>query len=170
MQRYLDLAKDDSKILELRFNNTVLRSNDQPITRTEAQSANQLSFPAGKPLSKYVAVSLDNDAPFPSFNFLSPILHSMQADLKVSSPSSKVLTSNNPPIVNWIGPEPPPGSSPHRYLFLLYEQPDGFSSKDFGFPEGKPVGLWARIRWNLATWEKKAKVGEPVAVAYFQSV
>lgn len=134
---------------------------------TEAVEAPRLSFPTGDPSEKYIAVSLDNDAPFPSFNFLSPILHSIQADLKVSA-SSKVLTSSNPYVVNWIGPEPPSASGPHRYVFLLYKQPRDFDSK--GIPTtGAQVGLWARIRWNQSAWEKEFKVGQPVAVGSFLS-
>ena len=135
---------------------------------TEAASPPQLSFSAGVSFSRYIVVSIDNDAPFASFNILSPILHWIQADLKISS-STNILTAEGPVIVNWIGPDPPPGSGPHRYIFLLYRQPSSFDSKDYA-PHGvQTVGLWPRIRWNIAAWEKKTKVGPPVAVGYFKS-
>lgn len=114
-------------------------------------------------------VSLDNDAPFASFNILSPILHWIQADLKVS-PVTNILTSEEAAVVNWIGPDPPPGSGPHRYVFLLYQQPSSFNSSDHAAPGGQTVGLWPRIRWNIAEWEEKTKVGQPVAVGYFKSI
>lgn len=137
-------------------------------SRSQCGWSQKLSFPAGDASQKYIAVSLDNDAPFPSFNVLSPILHSIQADLKVSADSPKVLTSSSPYVVNWIGPEPPSPSGPHRYVFLLYKQPSDFNSKDIP-TTGIQVGLWARIRWNQSAWEKKFQVGQPVAVGSFLS-
>lgn len=178
--------EDTAKILEISFGDKVL-SKDELVSKigtyscpcmgtgttahsrlvTEAVEAPRLSFSGGNPSESYIAVSLDHDAPFPSFNFLSPILHSIQADLKVSK-SSKTLISSSPYVVNWIGPEPPSASGPHRYVFLLYRQPSGFSSKDIP-TTGVPVGLWARIRWNQSAWEKKFNVGQPIAVGSFLS-
>ncbi|KAI1617382.1 phosphatidylethanolamine-binding protein [Exophiala viscosa] len=167
MQQYLDLVKDASKILGLSYGQKTLES-DELVSRTDAANEPQLSFPAGDLSSRYIVVSLDNDAPYASFNILSPILHWIQADLKVS-PATNNLTSEGAAVVNWIGPDPPPGSGPHRYVFLLYKQPSNFNSNDHAAPGGQAVRLWPRIRWNLAEWEKKTKVGQPVAVGYFKS-
>jgi phosphatidylethanolamine-binding protein len=71
-------------------------------------------------------------------------------------------------MVSWIGPEPPPGSSPHVYTFLLYEQPKDFEG-NFGFPADGKLGLFGRMRWDLKAWEAKAGVGEAVAVGCFRS-
>lgn len=67
---------------------------------------------------------------------------------------------------------PPPGSSPHRYLILLYEQPEGLAEgggKKFAPKEGKEMGLGQRVRTSLDEWVVKLGLGEPVAVNFFTS-
>jgi phosphatidylethanolamine-binding protein len=134
----------------------------------EATSAPEIAFAVKSPLAKYIVICLDPDGPFPSFNVLSPILHWIQSDFKVAA-STDTLTTTEPFIANYIGPGPPPGSFPHRYVFLLYEQPSDFNSRDHAPPGGKPFGTWARMRWDLPAWEKRAKLDRPVAVGYFTS-
>jgi phosphatidylethanolamine-binding protein (PEBP) family uncharacterized protein len=78
-----------------------------------------------------------------------------------------VLASLDPAIAFWAGPGPPPISSPHRYIFLLYEQPDGFDAKLFTKVSG--YGIRHRMRCNLSKFGKEAKLGPAVAATYFFS-
>ena len=71
--------------------------------------------------------------------------------------------------MDYAGPAPPPGSSPHRYVFLLYEQPEGFDMVKFASPGGKKVGILPRIRYNLKAFEEKANLGPVLACNYFLS-
>jgi phosphatidylethanolamine-binding protein len=71
--------------------------------------------------------------------------------------------------VNYAGPGPPPPSSPHRYVFLLYDQPEGFDTTKFASPGGKNVGIRPRMRYDLKAFEKEAKLGQVVACNYFLS-
>jgi len=135
---------------------------------TEAVSAPRISYAANSPAARYIVVCLDFDAPFPRLPMLSPILHWIQSDFQISG-SSNTLTTTLPFISNYVGPAPPSGSSPHRYVFFLYEQPTEFNYKDYAPPAGQEMGLWERVRWNLAAWERKAKVENPVAMGYFTS-
>lgn len=112
------------------------------------------------------------DAPFPSFNKLGPVLHWVQPGLKSvdSVEAAAPLETSEPFITNYIGPAPPPGSSPHRYVFFLYEQPDGFDGvRRFAPKDGKTVGVGGRMWASLDEWEKKLGLGEIVAVNYFKS-
>ncbi|KIW27534.1 uncharacterized protein PV07_07264 [Cladophialophora immunda] len=80
-----------------------------------------LSLPTNLSTSKtYLAISIDLDARFRSFNILSPLLHWIQSDL-TTSPTSSTLSAPVAPIASWIPPSPPGPSGPHRYGFLLYE-------------------------------------------------
>lgn len=110
-------------------------------------------------------MSLDIDAPFPSFGVLGPILHWIQSDVKVTD--SSVLEFDVPFVANWIGPAPPPGSAPHRYIFFLYEQPESFNLKDHAPAGGKNLPNWSRMRYNLDAWANEAKLGPLVAFNYF---
>lgn len=79
------------------------------------------------------------------------------------------LKSTEPFVVNYIGPAPPPGSSPHRYIFFLYEQPADFDAKKHAPPGGKELPVTQRMRYDLDAWEKEAKLGPVLAVNYFNS-
>lgn len=136
----------------------------------EAKEAPMLAFAGSLPSAKYMVICLDFDGPYPKFPILSPILHWIQSDLQINATRvDPPLTSDRPCITNYVGPGPPPGSSPHRYIFLLYEQPSNFDSRNYAPAEGIEIGVWPRIRWSLAVWEKKVKLGKPVAMGYFTS-
>jgi phosphatidylethanolamine-binding protein (PEBP) family uncharacterized protein len=120
----------------------------------------------------YIVVGLDIDAPFQSLTALSPLLHWLQPGLKPSGAidgTSRLESSTTPSIANYLGPFPPPGSGPHRYLFLLYEQPVTFDAAKYGLAGGTHVGVWPRTRYDLGAFEKEAQLGPVVAANYFKS-
>ena len=134
---------------------------------TDAQSPPELFF-AGLDSSKtYLIVSLDTDAPFPSFSILGPILHWIQPGVKVSE--SGTLDTTTPFVADYIGPAPPPGSSPHRYMFFLYEEPAGFDAKAHAPPNGQKLGNMSRMRYDFDAWAKKVNLGSVLAFNYFNS-
>jgi phosphatidylethanolamine-binding protein len=106
---------------------------------------------------------LDPDAPSPSYPFLGPVLHWLWTDLTSSSPSTAKpnlfpLTSTTTPLSSYLPPGPPPFTKPHRYAFLLYEQPEGFDVEKFR-KEGKvPEARFARVRWDVAGFEKAGEL------------
>lgn len=176
--------------LSISFNNKTV-PNGTHIPRAEAQSAPSIvwsSAPSAASTSqatptdasthtgtmgtdtgkKYIHVNIDLDAPFVGFPFLAPILHFLQKDVTVENASTSPLSSKVPPVVSWVAPGPPPGSGPHRYVSLLYEQPEGFNAKGEIIPEAG-LSRTARMRFDFAAFEKKAGLGKPVAGGYFLS-
>lgn len=142
-----------------------------PLETTDAGSPPQITLPNAS-ASSYVVIALDLDAPFPSFAKLGPILHWVQPGFRSvsSTDAAAPLEMSGPFIADYIGPGPPPGSSPHRYVFFLYEQPEGFDGVGkFAPKDGQTLGLGGRIRTSLDEWEKKLGLGEVVAVNYFNS-
>ncbi|KAL1882353.1 hypothetical protein VTK73DRAFT_1912 [Phialemonium thermophilum] len=141
---------------------------------TDAQSAPEVSFdvtssPAG---ATFVAVCLDLDAPFTTLPILGPILHWIQPGLKASTATTgtpTVLTSTETPVASYAGPAPPPGAAPHRYVFLLYEQPSNFDRKTIVPGGAEDVSVWNRMRYDLGALEKKANLGPVLAANYFCS-
>jgi hypothetical protein len=123
-------------------------------------------------LGTYIVVGLDLDALFPSLTALSPLLHWLQPGLRSSSANdgtSRLEGSGISPIANYLGPFPPPGSGPHRYLFLLYEQPANFDASKYGMARRANLGVWPRTRYDLGAFEKAAQLGPVVAANYFKS-
>ncbi|KAK5164248.1 uncharacterized protein LTR77_009942 [Saxophila tyrrhenica] len=124
----------------------------------------------------YLALCVDLDAPFISFPFLSPILHWLQPGLRAGATSSsesgatELTASDTPYVFDYRGAGPPPGAAPHRYVFLLYRQPEGFEGKVFGQPdEGQKVGLMKRVRYDFGGLVARAGLGEPVAGSWVVS-
>lgn len=132
---------------------------------TAAQEPPKLSFAGANPTSTYLVVSLDIDAPFPSFGILGPILHWIQSDIKVTSEG--VLVSDAPFVANYIGPAPPPMSAPHRYIFFLYEQPADFDLTAHAPVGGKKLSNSNRMWYDLDAWAEEIKLGPLVAFNYF---
>lgn len=112
----------------------------------------------------YTMLCLDLDAPFGSFNFLSPIVHWLQTDFKVVG---QELKSDQTAIAPYLGAGPPPGAAPHRYLFLLYDQkpgqviPPNWKNKPFSHPQ--------RMRFDVEGMEKLLGLGDVLAANYFVS-
>jgi len=158
--------KDASKLLGVSVNGKAITTK-QHIPRSEAQKAPEISYAVPNPSATYLVVALDLDAPFPSFSALGPILHWIQPGFKAGL--NNVLTSSDPFIANYIGPAPPPGSAPHRYTFFLFEQPAGFDSKKYAPAGRKPLSNWKRMRYDLDSFQRTAKLGEPIAANYFLS-
>ncbi|KAK4493620.1 hypothetical protein PRZ48_015287 [Zasmidium cellare] len=161
------IAKDDSKKLGVIVNGKAITTG-QYIPKAEAQTAPQISLSTATPSQTYLLISLDLDAPFQSFRALGPILHWIQPGFVLDTTTS-TLVSKEPFIANYIGPAPPPGSGPHRYSFYLFQQPEGFDGKKFAPADGKEMGNWGRMRFDLDAWIAKAGLGDPIAANYFTS-
>lgn len=115
-----------------------------------------------------MVVNLDIDAPFPSFGILGPILHWIQPGFQTASDGSRLETTE-PFVADYIGPAPPPGSAPHRYVFFLYEQPESFDGRTYAPADGASLSNWYRMRYDLDEWERKVGLGDVLGVNYFRS-
>lgn len=128
----------------------------------------KLTLPSDLPKdSTYAVICLDLDAPFISWNFMSPIAHLIQTDLKViqTEAGELELKSSEPAIGPWAGAGPPPGAQPHRYVFALYEQKTDSSVAS----KIKPFGMTQRIRVDNDALVKQLGLGQVVAANYFVS-
>ncbi|RDW62115.1 hypothetical protein BP6252_11548 [Coleophoma cylindrospora] len=169
LDELLALVKNDStKLLGVTVGSHKITPG-QYLAKEEAQVAPKLSFNVTS--GTYMVIALDLDAPFPSFKLLGPILHWVQPGLSPSPKDNGVaeFTIGSPFVANYIGPAPPPGSSPHRYAFFLYEQPPGFDGSKYAPADGKNLSNWHRMRYNLEAFEKQAKLGPIIAANYFCS-
>ncbi|KAF2099332.1 PEBP-like protein [Rhizodiscina lignyota] len=174
------LANQEHAPLRIHFPETTIQKPGSSVTKPASKPSPTLSISstitANKPATqKYAAIAIDLDAPFRSFAFLSPILHGIQLNLVAAGsadPEGFVkleAEENQAPVVPWGPPNPPPISSAHRYVFLVWEQPDGMTvEKVKGTLNLKePVSLGARIRWDEAGFEKKLGLGEVLAGNFF---
>jgi phosphatidylethanolamine-binding protein (PEBP) family uncharacterized protein len=170
-----DVLKATTSTLKISFPNTKITSPGQLVTKQDAQVAPTLYIMNPTPSRSYIALSLDPDAPFPSFPFLAPILHFIQTNLTaVGDPDDEgyvKLVPDVKEVVGWVPPAPPKISTPHRYVFMLWEQPEGISDANvrelFQWKEGVKIGLTKRIKWDEDDFERRVGVRKPVAGGWF---
>ncbi|XP_055934592.1 protein D2-like [Argiope bruennichi] len=72
----------------------------------------------------YTLIMLDADAPFPDLNISTTFLHW----LIVNIPGNNVNEGQT--IASYIVPFPPPLLGPHRYIILIYQQPEKIDPKE----------------------------------------
>ncbi|TVY58846.1 hypothetical protein LCER1_G001656 [Lachnellula cervina] len=172
VEESFDLIKGDvSKTLGITVGKHKITTPGQYIPKPDAQATPELSFNVST--GTYIVIGLDLDAPFASLNFLSPILHWIQSGLTPTPEgkgTSTLSAGNTPFVVDWAAVGAPGGPcAPHRYVFLLYEQPDDFDVQKHTPNGGAPVGLLKRTKFDLGAFEKEVKLGPVIAFNYFTS-
>lgn len=174
-----ELGENQGSPMHVHFPDITVTNAGASVTRAAAAQGPALSISTAKvtlnPAGRYVAILLDLDAPYPSAPFVGPIAHGIQADLRVVAPGQHGeaafvrLTPTCEPVLPYLPPSPPPFSSPHRYLFMLWDQPEGITSEDIKSRLGLPAtpGMMDRVRWDEEAFEKKIGLGLVIAGTCF---
>ncbi|EED20211.1 phosphatidylethanolamine-binding protein, putative [Talaromyces stipitatus ATCC 10500] len=133
------------------------------IPKADTKPTPTISLPSALPPANdetYTVIAIDLDAPFITFNFLSPIAHWIQTDLR--STNGAELKSEAQPIAPWAAANPPPGAAAHRYVFYLYKQTKELKDR-------KQMGMRQRVRFDVGAVVKELELGDVVGVNYFVS-
>lgn len=127
----------------------------------------------------FTLVLTDPDAPSRTDHKWSEYCHYVESDIKILDQSAHSSTGNveEPQFVvaelkngsvlqEYEGPAPPKGTGKHRYILLLYKQPDGVTSSSF-------TKIGHRKNWGYGTpstgvhkWATENKL-EPIATNFF---
>jgi hypothetical protein len=161
----LQIAKKGKKTILISFLGQIIAMVNNS---TETQPSPTLFAPPDLPHdATYAIISLDLDAPFISWNALSPIAHWIQTSLKIDQQHQRELKSDERPIAPWAAAGPPPLAAPHRYVFLLYRQ-----NTESAIPPNlkeKELSITQRMRFDLDAMVNQLQLGDLVAVNYFVS-
>ncbi|KAF3941870.1 hypothetical protein ABW19_dt0200438 [Dactylella cylindrospora] len=125
----------------------------------------------------FLILMVDPDAPSPQNQSFGQILHWLQPGVKVVKNAKqikgpdgttnlvKLNTTTIDPIVPYRGPNPP-SEAPHRYIFMLFIQPNANS---FTLPAGyeKYAGGADRRLFNAEQFVDDAGLDEPIGGNYF---
>jgi phosphatidylethanolamine-binding protein (PEBP) family uncharacterized protein len=174
IQAKLKAGKAD---LKLQFAAKTVREPGTLLTKAESRDAP--TYWLSKSLvkdstTKFILVCIDLDPPFPSAPFFGPGAHSLQTDLQVSGEPDGdgfvKLESSVSPIIPYVGAGPPPLSAPHRYYFMIWEQPSAVEAVklklDLGY-KGE-VKLTGRVLWDEVAFEAKAGLSDkPLAGTFY---
>ncbi|KAK3829107.1 MAG: phosphatidylethanolamine-binding protein [Benniella sp.] len=94
----------------------------------ETQAAPEIFFMADSPDDKYTLILTDPDAPSRKEPTNREFRHWVVSNIPGGDPSDpqsfapKNLSTQGTELTAYMGPAPPSGSGPHRYVFLLYKQ------------------------------------------------
>ncbi|KAF8423901.1 phosphatidylethanolamine-binding protein, partial [Tirmania nivea] len=117
----------------------------------------------------YTLVMIDPDTPSLANPTTSQILHFVQTGLRITISLAKTsesmglrLTATVPPVVPYRGPAPPVDTGLHRYIFLLFMQPD--DNIDLG-----SFSADNRRNFDVQNFARNNTFGPPLAGAYFQA-
>ncbi|GIJ85003.1 hypothetical protein Asppvi_003858 [Aspergillus pseudoviridinutans] len=138
----------------------------EKIDKKDTHPTPTLVAPLDLPPGAYTIICIDLDAPFISWNVLSPVAHWIQTGFKITHPDQE-LKSDEPAIAPWTAASPPPAAVPHRYVFFLYNQNPN-SNIPLGLKE-KPMGIMQRMRFDVDAMVKQLGLGDIVAANYFVS-
>lgn len=147
-------------------NTNALRSLSELTDQPETHEIPKLSF-SNTGECKYIALCIDLDAPFAMLPFLSPICHWLQTDL------DRGLATATPPVIPYRGAGPPPiARAPHRYVFMLFKQPEAFDKQKLtcARPEGEAFPMTGRMRFDVEGLLKGAGLDEMVAANWFTAL
>ncbi|KAI7824334.1 phosphatidylethanolamine-binding protein [Gamsiella multidivaricata] len=94
------------------------------LSAEETQQSPEVSFQADDPNDKYTLIMTDPDAPSRSNPKNREFRHWIVSNISGSSPTAiqPANLSQGTILTPYMGPAPPKGSGPHRYVFLLFKQ------------------------------------------------
>ncbi|KAH3759685.1 protein D2 [Pelomyxa schiedti] len=100
------------------------------LTPPQAAAAPKVSWAPESPSTLYTLVMTDPDAP----SRASPKFREWRHWVVVNIPGSDLSAGKT--LASYMGPAPPPGTGPHRYIFLLFRQNKPVTASPFGDNRG----------------------------------
>ncbi|PVH99266.1 PEBP-like protein [Periconia macrospinosa] len=156
--------------LDVMFNSTMVSKPGQLLSKAETASAPQIAASSSMVDSSksYVFVMLDLDVPAAQGNATRRVLlHAMETGFKPTSQkiagNAVLLASTEKGPASYIPPGPPATDTiPHRYVQMLFEQPQTLAVQASDF-----ANMQARINFDITSFAEKNKLGEPMAANFF---
>ncbi|KAF2203933.1 PEBP-like protein [Delitschia confertaspora ATCC 74209] len=150
------------------FNSTAVAIPGQQLKKSTTSSQPQLALNNVQSNSTFLFIMVDLDVP-PSQGSTArrTLLHAMQTGFRPTaqqtSTSSSLLASTDVGPATYIGPSPPATDTiPHRYVQLLFEQPEDLLVEASQF-----ANTGARIGFDVNAFMQSNGLAEPVAGNFF---
>ncbi|KAJ0299130.1 hypothetical protein COL516b_009382 [Colletotrichum fioriniae] len=120
--------------------------------------------------SRFVLYMIGPDSPTRESPTERNMRHYLAGNFTLEQTKSEVLASamimkNSTPAFNdYMAPEPKAGSGMHRYVYLLYVQPEKLNKMGF---DAMGVDKMNRKNFNISQFRKQAGLGRPIGATYF---
>ncbi|KAF9053966.1 PEBP-like protein [Hymenopellis radicata] len=107
----------------------------------------------------FVVATVDPDAPTPQDPNIAQVRHFLGGNFITGSPAceAELLVNTTPAVSEWQQPTPPAGSDAHRYIFLVFNQPDAFNDQTL-VNTATPITLF-----NISAFGEAVGLGNPIA-------
>ncbi|ALC46813.1 CG10298 [Drosophila busckii] len=129
------------------------------LTPTQVKSTPSLSWTA-EPFSLYTILLTDPDAPCRK----EPKFREWHHWLVVNVPGTQLEKGDV--LSAYVGSGPPQGTGLHRYVFLVFKQPDKLRCNEPRIPK---TSSEHRAKFSTAKFVAKYKLGNPVAGNFYQA-
>ncbi|XP_018912202.1 protein D2 isoform X2 [Bemisia tabaci] len=130
------------------------------IDPAETKEEPSIEWPADPNLN-YALVFIDPDAPSKAL----PTMREWQHWLVVNIPGNDITSGKV--LTEYEGASPPNGTGPHRYVFVVYQQPR--ENMTFDEPTIMKGSEQYRAIFCTKSFADENKLGKPIAVNFFQS-
>ncbi|KAK2000490.1 PEBP-like protein [Colletotrichum falcatum] len=120
--------------------------------------------------SRYVLCMIGPDSPTRDEPTERSMRHYLAGNFTVEQTKSEVLSSaiilrNSTPAFNeYMAPNPKSGTGVHRYVYLLYVQPEKMNKMGF---DGMGVNMTERGKFSVSQFRKQAGLGRPIGGTVF---
>lgn len=138
---------------------TVKNTRSRPTVHFAPQDASL------KATDRLTLVVTDPDAPSRNDKKWSEFCHYVESDIKVSETEGGIL-ENGKVLKSYVGPAPPLGSGPHRYVFLLFKQPAFSDSSKYTPIKDRPNWGFGTPATGVEKWAIENQL-LPIAVNFF---
>ncbi|KAK7676370.1 hypothetical protein QCA50_020674 [Cerrena zonata] len=110
------------------------------------------------PARSFVVAMVDLDAPTPQTPTAAQIRHFLGGDFHPDGSRTRTekLSNTTAAISNFLQPTPPAGSDPHRYVFLLFNQPQGFDQQT------AVTATTSIANFNISQFASEVGLGNPI--------
>ncbi|TRM70370.1 phosphatidylethanolamine-binding protein [Schizophyllum amplum] len=168
---------DPTLLLNVNFTNSGLEDPSVTVEPGVLLTRNQTKFIPEFSISNiteddgektYVVVQVDPDAHTPQNPDVAQVRHLLGGNYTTDGTAATGLALRNSSVAvsEWMRPSPPAGSDPHRYVILLYAQPDNFSAASIA-PLVPVNASSSPLHFNLSEFAQATGLGLPVAGTYF---
>ncbi|CAI4046645.1 hypothetical protein N7582_003862 [Saccharomyces uvarum] len=171
-----------SGILAIEYSSSAPVAMGNTLSTDKTRSKPQFQFTFNKQMQKNTAqadayvpqdddlftlVMTDPDAPSKTDHKWSEFCHLVESDLKLLNKSthesagatdffaSEFNSTGSRTLVEYMGPAPPKGSGPHRYVFLLFKQPKGVDSSKFSKIRDRPNWGYSSPATGVYKWAQE---------------
>jgi len=103
----------------------------------------------------FVVAAVDLDVPTPQAPTYSQYRHFLGGGFYLGQ-DSRALVNNTPAISEFVQPNPPQGSDPHRYVFLVFKESPSFSNQSLVNASTSP------LRFNISAFALATGLGDPL--------